>query len=327
MGRVHFLNVDEGDCSIIQHASNRVSVIDVCCARVEQEETTVKKAGLGEGLPGNFNQKESPENPIRYLARLGVTNIFRFILTHPDMDHMDGIADLFGRVPPSNFWDTANNKEIDENSGFGPYREEDWLFYKNLRDAVQGDTPKRLTLYSGDSGQFWNRNADNTPGSDGLYVLAPTPDLVQQANDSGDHNDLSYVIEYRSAGGRVLFAGDSHDGTWEHLLTAHKNAVSNVDVLIAPHHGRHSDRDFEFLDVVRPKLTLFGNAKSEHLAYGSWSSRGLAYITNNQAGSVIVDLDASPIRIFVSNEKFARAANPRTYYSDLHLGWFLLALT
>jgi hypothetical protein len=29
MPRVHFLNVRNGDCSIIQHASKRVSVIDV----------------------------------------------------------------------------------------------------------------------------------------------------------------------------------------------------------------------------------------------------------------------------------------------------------
>jgi len=32
MPRVHFLNVRNGDCSIIQHASKRTSVIDVNCA-------------------------------------------------------------------------------------------------------------------------------------------------------------------------------------------------------------------------------------------------------------------------------------------------------
>ena len=30
---VHYLNVKEGDCSIIQHGSGRISVIDVCNAR------------------------------------------------------------------------------------------------------------------------------------------------------------------------------------------------------------------------------------------------------------------------------------------------------
>lgn len=33
MTQIHFLNVENGDCSIIKHDSGRLSVIDVCCAR------------------------------------------------------------------------------------------------------------------------------------------------------------------------------------------------------------------------------------------------------------------------------------------------------
>ncbi|MHB1423453.1 MAG: hypothetical protein ACYC3I_09725 [Gemmataceae bacterium] len=32
MPRIHFLNIRNGDCTIIQHLSKRVSVIDVNCA-------------------------------------------------------------------------------------------------------------------------------------------------------------------------------------------------------------------------------------------------------------------------------------------------------
>lgn len=33
MTKIHFLNVQNGDCSIIKHGAGRISVIDVCCAR------------------------------------------------------------------------------------------------------------------------------------------------------------------------------------------------------------------------------------------------------------------------------------------------------
>ena len=54
-------------------------------------------------------------------------------------------------------------------------------------------------------------------------------------------------------------------GTINHLLENHKQEISNIDVLIAPHHGRDSDKDFSFLDVMKPQITLMGNAKANFL--------------------------------------------------------------
>jgi len=63
---VHFLNVSDGDCSIIQHVSGRVTMIDVCKAGPvdNYEEGRKKIAAAGEtGVIGNFNQREYPVNP------------------------------------------------------------------------------------------------------------------------------------------------------------------------------------------------------------------------------------------------------------------------
>jgi len=153
MSKVHFLNVKEGDCSIIEHASGHVSVIDVCNARKEETslaariaEMIVKSAGSG-----NLNQKAYPVNPIEYLKEHGIASIFRFIITHPDMDHLDGIKDLFVAFSPTNFYDIDNSKEIEFNEQ-SPYREEDWKFYKKLRDTKPQINPKRITVFSGDTG-------------------------------------------------------------------------------------------------------------------------------------------------------------------------------
>lgn len=150
--------------------------------------------------------------------------------------------------------------------------------------------------------------------------------MVAQANlKNEDYHACSYVILYRTDNHRILFGGDSHDDTWDHILTNHKEDVTDVDVLIAPHHGRSSDRSYKFLDVVNPALTLFGNAPSEHLAYGAFSSRDLPIITNNQAGCVLLDTDKTTISIYVANKRFAQQkAAAYTFESPLHSGYHYL---
>lgn len=315
---VHFLNVRQGDCTLIQHGSGRITMIDVNNARAETEEIRSLRKSIGEltlKVAGNFNQKAYPENPIDYMRERGMDGLFRFILTHPDMDHMDGIADIWDVFSPPNFWDTAHTCDKDNDDwDAGPYRKEDWDFYKTLRGSASD--PKHLIYHSGQPAcDFW--------GKDGLCILSPTPTLVATANDCGEWNDSSYVVLYTTKSGfRAIFAGDSHDGTWEHILEHHSPLVKDVDLLAAPHHGRHSDRDFAFLDVLKPKLTLFGNAPSEHLAYNAWNSRGLPIVTNNQAGSIVVDFESEYGSYYVTNEKYAgKTLGEHTFYSSQYKAW------
>ncbi|MCU0660180.1 MAG: hypothetical protein MUD00_01005 [Candidatus Pacebacteria bacterium] len=329
MGVFHFLNVKNGDCSIIQHPSGHVSVFDICngSAIADEKNYELKKIvreAVVETLSvsGNFNQKSLPVNPIRYLKEFGVDKVFRFILTHPDMDHMSGIKVLFDIFKPQNFWDTDNTceKEFEEGS---PYDPEDWEFYKKMRDENPQSDPRRLVLYSGSRGHHYNHDENGKGGGDGLYILSPTKKLVEEGNDAEDYNDSSYVILYRSKGGKILLAGDSHDKTWDHILKNHSDDVKDIDVLIAPHHGRKSDRSYDFLDVLKPKLTLFGNADSEHLAYDAWNSRKLPFITNNQANCVVIDTNAQPMDVYVTNKKFAESYNEFTFYSDEFKAYFI----
>jgi len=320
MPTIHFLNVLEGDCNIIQHGSGRITVMDVSNAYNDEdtpEEKAVKASRQRQemrnrtNVPSNkidYGQKRTPDNPIVYLKEnLGVDSIFRFIISHPDMDHIDGIKDLYTEFPIINTWDSDNNKSIDLNTYFSGYNKEDWQFYTQLR-AGRLTTTKRLTYYDTDSNSYWKE--------DGIQILSPSKDLVRRANESGDYNDASYVLLYRvtKTGGKVwkiVFAGDSDDHSWEHILKEHKDDVSNVDVLLAPHHGRDSNRSYEFLKTLNPRVTLLGNASSKHLAYGCYPP---IRITNNQAGYVVIDISESAMTFYVKNYDFAR-----DYKS--HRGW------
>lgn len=336
MSKFHFLNVKNGDCSIIEHNSGHVSVIDICNARLpenqkeltswEKEILKMESSVLAEktGARKNYGQKSNPENPITYMQNLGINSIFRLAITHPDMDHMDGLTDLFKYSMPYNYYDTANTKEMDGGWGDTSFREEDWLLYKSLRDNPKDSNPKCLRIYSGDDGIYrrkdWN---GNTPG-DAFYTLAPTPEIISAANDSDDHNSGSYVFMYWSPTGKIILSGDSHDEAWEHILSTHGDLVKDVELLIAPHHGRKSDRSYEFLDVLKPKMTFFGNAPPKDLAYSAWRNRGLAYITNNMAGNMVVDGD-NGMNLYVSNEEYARDENRLTFYKE-GFGWYVKSI-
>jgi competence protein ComEC len=111
---------------------------------------------------------------------------------------------------------------------------------------------------------------------------------------------------------------------WEHILDVHTDKVRNIDLLIAPHHGRGSDRDLGSLDFLDPEPTLFGNASSEHLAYDAWNSRDLPHITNNQAGSIVVDFDDYISPVYCTNKVFAEAKlGPDTFFHEQRRGGFL----
>jgi beta-lactamase superfamily II metal-dependent hydrolase len=181
---VHFLNVDDGDCSIIEHISGHTTVIDVCNATPATQASVAYEVKLRQlaanekGTNGNFSQKSYPTNPVLYMLERDIKKVFRFILTHPDLDHMDGIESFFNTFTPTNFWDTANRDEKkDWNKGAHKYNESDWRFYKSLRDGKRQNAPTRLTLYSGAENQYFNTDGNGKPGGDGLYILAPTQRL------------------------------------------------------------------------------------------------------------------------------------------------------
>jgi len=319
LSTLHFLNVGQGDCTIIQHISGRCSVIDICSDNYQPEFSEVLSHVLAQKAKGNFRMCDYKTNPIMYLKRLGISSIWRFILTHPEMDHLDGFDALAENFILCNFWDSGVRKEKPEFENC-PYKEEDWVRYEKIRDG--NETVNVISVQAGSRFQYANCNEQGESGGDGLYILAPDQQLVDQSNNNGDANDASYVVLYRSSGGKILIPGDAHDKTWEYVLKHYKESVENCSILIAPHHGRKSGRSYEFLDVVKPKLTFFGCAPSENLAYDAWHYRELPIITNNQTGNIIGECSNGHIDLYIENRSFAEKlganvtiTNSKGYYN------------
>ena len=299
MSTVHFLDVDPGDCSIIQHQSGWTTMIDVCSAY------PTPRVGLSLFNPRILTH---PVNPVQYLRGLGVSRLDRLIVTHPDMDHIDGIASIAAEFQPFSFWDTNNNKMIASNQFRDPRQAQDWNAYQTLRDNPAFYNCLRSVVESGCTGDDGGilSGLSNEYLKDEIVVLSPSRDLLASANQTGDFNDASCVVLYKTRGNRILFCGDSHDKTWEHILNTFPYEVENIDIMLAPHHGRKSGRNWEFLDHTQPKLTIFGRAPSGYLSYHAWNRRDLPFLTRPKVGSVIAKVDIAEIKIYVTSSIYNR---------------------
>ncbi len=324
--RIHLLNVAPGDCSIIEHGSGRRTMIDICSGNYEQIEE-VKKAEKAFNLKapsGNFRMCESLTNPIEYINNQGWSSIFRFILSHPDMDHMDGLDSLIKTVGVQNFWDTGYRREKPSfEKSF--YREEDWDMYESLRDGnVSGATS--LTKIAGDLFSLANKKDSDGNSHDNLFISAPSKELLADPDPTDDINEASYIVTYRSSIGNFVFPGDAHDSSWEYAMENHGEYLKNCAFLLAPHHGRDSDRSYEFLDEMNPKWTWIGCAPSKHIDYSQWDRRNLRKAMSNQTGNVVIEIESGGYEIYIENEGFAIASgSPRrgknkegyTYYTTV----------
>ena len=186
-------------------------------------------------------------DPIEFLQRTYPgKSLFRFILTHPDLDHMRGLKRLHDTVGFTNFWDTNHTKPTPNFRGDAD--REDWKFYQSIRSTAKNYT-------RGDAFFAFSRDENGLPGGDSIEYLSPTSALIASCNNAGKSNDLSIVLRLRHAGRSFLLAGDAEGEAWDDMI-AHYGANLKSDYLKASHHGRDSGYHLDALKHIAPRITF-----------------------------------------------------------------------
>jgi beta-lactamase superfamily II metal-dependent hydrolase len=232
-------------------------------------------------------------NPIEYLDEiLSGRSIFRYIQTHPDIDHMRGLTAIERKFSILNFWDTANEKEITEFQNDSD--KEDWETYQRLRKSTEA--PKTLVVNRGDRRPYFHSYEED---GDDIQILAPEPSLTAAANDTENHNNHSYVIRVRYGKVDVLLPGDAEDAVWESLVEEYRSDLSTA-VLKASHHGRDSGYHEDAVRHISPEYTIVSvgkkpstDASNKYRKHSGhvWSTRwkGNIILTVNPDGSATID--------------------------------------
>ena len=194
------------------------------------------------------------------LAAAGLRRLDAVDLTHPDVDHCQGLADLLDYVPVREVWVAP---------GLDAPCATETMTHLGVRLRV-----------------LWEGDALNV-GRWRLAVLNPPP------GERGPDNDRSLVLRAEAAGMRVLLAGDIEASAELRLRERHA-ADLRVAVLKVAHHGSRTSSTAEFLAATGASWAVisvgranrFGHPAPEALA--RLAGQGLHVLRTDRDGEVVL---------------------------------------
>lgn len=272
MPLVRSFTVGNGDMFYIKHGSDNFTIID--CQLFGDH-----KDWLTEEIKEEAGKK-------------GIT---RFISTHPDEDHIEGIEHLDSEVPILNFYVVNNNAtKLDASDSF--------KYYCGLRDG------SKAYYVSKNCKRRWMNLEGDGRGSSGISILWPDTNnahfkaALEDAADGVKFNNMSLVARYACEGGAsFMWIGDLETQFMDDIYSAID--LKPTAVVFAPHHGRKSGKlPDKWLDKIKPKIIIIGEAESRHLHYYS----GYNKITQTKAGDITFSIDGSNIHCYASSEDYGK---------------------
>jgi beta-lactamase superfamily II metal-dependent hydrolase len=261
MLKVHFLNVGKGNCTIIEFPE-RLAMVDIDNSRVDDG--------------------DSKTDPIDYYRKnFSNKQLWRFILTHPDMDHMSGLDEFSKNVPIVCFWDTEHNKQMGDDWNSCPYNKEDWDKYQEFRNSKE--KPQCLHIYQNQTNNYWTQ--------DNITILSPTQNLVELAKKTEEYNHLSYVLRFEYKGVVFLLGGDATKDAWDEIYSTCDASDLQADIFLAPHHGSEKNVNEKVFKNINPDYVIVSVAEGVDYDYDYYSRlANKKVLSTKHYGTMIVEV-------------------------------------
>lgn len=219
---VTFIDVGQGDSIFIRTDNNKTILID------------------GGGIPsGNSETFDIGRDIIKpFLYAKGVRSIDIMVLTHFDIDHVQGLLSLMDEMPV----------------GMILYGMPDGSnLYKQMVNIAKNRKIKVARI--GREDKFYIGNV--------LFeVLHPSKENINYTS-----NDSSVVIRMTYGQAAFLFTGDLEHLGEKEVLTSYNDI--QADVLKLGHHGSRTSTSKEFLDAVNPKFAVISVGKDNNFNHPS----------------------------------------------------------
>jgi beta-lactamase superfamily II metal-dependent hydrolase len=152
----------------------------------------------------------------------------------------------------------------------------------------------------------WMNLSDKTRSTAGIQILWPNTSnehfnaALQDAAAGEAFNNISLVARYAiTDSASFMWIGDLETQFMEDIFD--DIALRETTVVFAPHHGRKSGKlPDKWLEKLRPKIIVIGEAESRHLHYYT----GYKKITQNKAGDITFIADDKKIHCYASYEDY-----------------------
>jgi competence protein ComEC len=194
---------------------------------------------------GSYEKKDQEFSPLLHLKnKYHVAQLDQVIITHPHKDHINDILN-FNALNPRLF-SRSINIDVDEISR--NIKAEDKKIFDTYFDIHERyNSPVEL------------KNDPRIPENNGGVEIKTFVPLSSYKNIN-DHS-LVTVISYAKS--KILISGDNEPPSWKELLTKDdfRDAIKDVDIFLASHHGRESGYCGEIFNYFKPRLTIISDGR------------------------------------------------------------------
>lgn len=245
--RVVFLDVGQGDSTVIETPDGKVVVVD------------------GGGIPATHERDGADPGHrvlIPYLRHRGISRIDVLIATHPDEDHVQGLAALASHFPINHAF--LGGRFLDGAAG-------------RLRRTL---TKRRIPVGSLRRGQTIVLERDIR-----LDVLHPGESSVPRSRSPD--NDHGIVLRLQAGASSALLTGDIEDAAEKQLLDS--NVRVDAQLLKVAHHGSRGSTGERWIARVRPRWAVISSGRKNR--YGHPAPEVLHRL--NRFGATVFRTDTS----------------------------------
>ena len=239
--RVHFVDVGQGDCTILEFPDGKTMLVD-------------------------GGDASAADAVLDYCARIGIETFDVVLLTHPDADHAGGLPAVLQEYGAEAVW-MPYVADQNGNDAYGKFMDA-----VRESEATVNISQLFLSLVS-DIPEYFYYAMILSPLSpeieNSLYTAANAPNA-----DDGAVNDASAVLYVEYANQRLLLTGDASTRVEDSLVEAYAVTEGEVfvctvetawgPVVLAPylekitflkagHHGSSSSTGEALLELCRPK--------------------------------------------------------------------------
>ena len=223
--KIVFWDVEHGHAAYLKTPNERHIVID-----------------LGTGSYGS-GDKFSPL--VHLKEQYGINQLDYVIITHPHVDHIDDIFN-FDRLRPKVL---RRPKHLDK---------EPILEKSSDADKLKLDTLKKYFEISERYNSPIPETSPNSPKNPSNWGEMKIKSFIPSRHAQSNLNNHSVVAVFSFEGIGVIVPGDNEPPSWNELkeMDDFEDCTKDVDILLAPHHGRKSGFDNDTMKHFNPRLTI-----------------------------------------------------------------------
>ena len=252
--KVTYLDVGEGHAALLQFPGRERMLIDG-----------------GGSVRSDFDFGKMVVGPA--LLALKIRRVDYLVLSHPESDHMNGLAFIASHFAPREFWHNGDGTGIEAFEGLRGITRERGV-PERLPESLQA--PMEIA---------------------GVRVELLHPETSPEPDPSPGRrmkrNDRSMVLKCTHGGNTFLFPGDLERAGEEELMKRNGEKLGS-EVLLVPHHGSRASTSVEFLERVRPRVCVISSRGGTSFRHPHpelvqrLQERGCALYRTDQVGAVTI---------------------------------------